>query len=143
MYVESRDRSRRWSNAGNDSLNDKANFTNIEGVMSRSISHIRAGFLRMSEILSSSLGVRIGWDAVWAWGYQMATGRTGQNVGAFRTGLLYVKTIRNSRCRGYANTTDLHLRHTCASLCHFHGLSSVAACRWQLNISRSTSSGSV
>src|ERR1700677_4422918 len=129
------DFSRRYSNDGNDSSNNKAHFSKRELVTSMSISHTRAGFFSISEMLSSSSADR---DL-----YHMMTGRAeGQKSGVSRIGFLFVETIRKSRRRGYPNTTNLHLLHTCASLYHFHGPDQSEASRWYVNISRRTSSGS-
>ena len=69
---------------------------------------------------------------------------TGQKFGVFRIEYLFVDmTRRKGRRRGYANMTNLHLLHTCASLYHFHGPDLREASRWYLNISRRISSGSV
>ena len=110
-----RDPSRRYSNARNDSSNNEAQFSNRKHVISMSISHIRPGLFSTSKMLSSSStdsGDR----------YQIMTGRwAGQKSGMSRIGFVFVETIRKSRRRGYVNTTNLHLLHTCASLHHFHG----------------------
>ena len=109
------DPSRRYSNAGNDSSNNEAHFSNRKRVISMSISHIRAAFFSTSNMLSSSStdsGDR----------YPIMMGRwAGQKSGISQIAFLLVEMIRKSRRRGYANTTNLHLLHTCASLCHFQG----------------------
>ena len=131
------DPSRRYSNAGNDSSNNEAHFSNRKYVKSMSISHIRAGFFNISKMLSSS-----SIDSKDR--YHIIMGRwAGQKSGISRIGFVFVETIRKSRRRGYANMTNLHLLHTCASLYHFHGPDLRKASRWYLNISRRISSGSV
>ena len=132
------DPSRRYSNAGNDSSNNEAHFSNRKHVISISISHIRPGFFSISKMFSSS-------STDSRDRYHRMTGRsTGQKSGISRIGFVFVETkIHKWRRRGYANMTNLHLLHTCASLYHFHGPDLRKVSRWYLNISRRISSGSV
>ena len=131
------DPSRRYSNAGNDSSNNEAHFSNRKRVISISISHIRAGFFSVSKILSASLSDSGYW-------YHMMTGMSvGKKSGVSQIGFVLAKMIGKSRRRGCVYTINLHLLHTSASLYHFHGPDLREASRWILNISRRTSSGSV
>ena len=83
-------------------------FPNSEGVMSKCISHIRAGFFRISHILSSSFGDRDGWSA--DWGYHILIGRIGQKSGIPSTDLLYVATTATRIREHDKSPFSAHLR---------------------------------
>jgi len=70
----------------------------------------------------------------------MTIGNSGQISSMFLTGLVYVQRSCRSRRRGDANTTFLHVRHTCTSVCH---QSYPWSCGQKSNISKRISSGSV
>ena len=131
------DPSRRYSNAGNDSSNNEAHFSNRKRDISMSISHIRAGAVSVSKILSVSLS-----DS--GYRFHIRTGMSaGKKSGVSQIGFVFAKMIGKSSGRGCVYTINLHLLHTCASLYRFHGPDLREASRWYLNISKRTSSGSV
>src|SRR5712671_4691746 len=70
----------------------------------------------------------------------MAMGRGGQIFSDLLTGLLGLQSSTRRRCRGEANMTCRHLRHTCTYVFH-HDRSNRSASPQSENISKRTSSG--